>query len=113
MNTAPDAAAAELATMMNAWRDLAVEWELTWQERRDLLPAGGDETAAPAADTEKRMRILLEIGYRLRFGNGAELREWLRDPSEFWRWHTPLEVMSGGLELLRRFRRHVEQEGVR
>ena len=102
-----DAAVVELAAMMTAWRDLAVRWGLTWHERRALLPKGGDELASPPADTETRMRIMIEIGYRVRFDTPAELDDWLRTPTQTWKWNSPLEVMSGPLADLRRFRQFV------
>lgn len=104
-----DLAAVELAAMSAGWRTLAGDWELSWRERRMLFPAGGEDLANPPADTEARMRILVEIGYRLRFDTHGELYDWLREPSELWAWHSPLEVMSGRLPDLRRFRSFVEQ----
>lgn len=103
-----DAAALELAAMTGAWRDLALRWDLTYRERRMLLPAGGEDAEAPPQDTERRMRICLEIGHRIRFDTDEELFEWLREPSELWAWHSPLEVMSGTVADLRRFRWFVE-----
>ena len=104
-----EAARVELATMTGAWRDLAARWDLVWRERRMLFPAGGEELAEPPGDTETRMRIMVEIGYRLPFDTAGEIRDWLREPTELWAWHSPLEVMAGRLSDLRRFRCFVEQ----
>ena len=104
-----DASAAELVAMRNAWRDLAVRWKLTWQERRALLPEEGEDGLALPIDTEARMRILIEIGYRLRFEDDGEMCDWLRAPSRMWHWYSPIEVMSGEIGDLRQFRRRVEQ----
>ncbi len=103
-----EAAAVDMMAMRRAWCDLAVSWELTWQERRMLLPAGGEDQQAPPEDTERRMRILIEIGHRLRFENDLAMCEWLRMPSELWFWYSPLEVMSGPLPDLRRLRQFIE-----
>lgn len=103
-----EVAVIELIAIKSAWRDLAIGWELTWQERKALLPEGGEDAPHPPPDTEHRMRILLEIGYRLRFENDAAMQEWLREPSECLNYYSPLEAMSGSLTELRRFRRFVE-----
>ncbi len=102
-----DVPAVELTAMRAAWRDLAINWELTWRERRALLPAGGEDRSDPPLDTEHRMRILIEIGHRVRIYDET-LSDWLRTPSELWNWSSPLEVMSGSLPDLRRFRVFVE-----
>lgn len=104
-----EAARIELAAMAAAWRSLGARWQLTWKERRALFPKGGEDGADPCADTETRMRILIEIGYRLRFDDDGDEQEWLRRPMEMLGWHTPIEVMSGTLGDLRRFRAFVEQ----
>lgn len=103
-----EAAAIDMMAMRRAWRDLAIGWELTAPERRMLLPAGGEGEVAPPADTERRVRILLDIAHGLRFDDGASLREWLRMPSELFYWHSPIEVMAGPLPELRRFRQFIE-----
>lgn len=103
-----NAAAIEEMAMRAAWRSLAIRWELTWSERCALFPAGGEDRIAPPADTERRMRILIEVGHRLNLDE-IELCEWLRQPSELWNWYSPLEVMSGSLPDLRRFRAFIEQ----
>lgn len=103
-----EASAIEVMAMRTAWCDLAIRWELTWQERRMLLPTGGEDLEQPPANTERRMRLLIEIGHRLRFEDDATLCEWLRMPSELWYWYSPLEVMGGSLPDLRRLRQFVE-----
>lgn len=103
-----DVAAVEVMAMQAAWRGLAINWELSWGERRALFPAGGEELVHPPVDTERRMRILIEVGHRLTLDD-TELCDWLRCPSELWNWYSPLEVMSGSLPELRRFRAFVEQ----
>ena len=104
-----EAARIELAAMTGAWRGLAARWDLTWRERRRLFPMGGEEGPSPCADTETRMRIHVEIGYRTGFEDDHDEREWLRNPIEFLGWHAPIDVMSGSLGDLRRFRAFVEQ----
>ena len=104
-----EAARAELAAMTGAWRSLASRWDLTWKELRALFPKGGEDGLAPCADTETRMRVLVEIGYRVGFEGEEEEREWLRQPIEMLGWYAPIEVMSGTLGDLRRFRAFVEQ----
>lgn len=99
----------ELAAMTGAWRRLDARWDLAWRERRALFPKGGEDAGDPCGDTETRMRILIEIGYRLRFNCDEDEREWLRRPLEMLGWHSPMEVMSGALGDLRRFRAFVEQ----
>lgn len=105
-----EAGCAELAAMTGAWRSLDERWGLVWNERRALFPKGVEDSAGPCVDTETRMRILIEIGRRLRFENQIDEQEWLRRPTEMLGWHTPIEVMSGALGDLRRFRAFVEQE---
>ena len=104
-----EAARVELAAMTGAWRSLASRWDLTWKERRALFPKGGEEGPSPCADTETRMRVLVEIGHRVGFDGEEEEREWLRQPIEMLGWYAPIEVMSGALGDLRRFRAFVEQ----
>lgn len=99
----------ELAAMTGAWRDLDARWGLAWRERRALFPRGGEDHARPCEDTETRMRVLIEIGHRLRFDDDGDEREWLRRPMEMLGWHAPIEIMSGALGDLRRFRAFVEQ----
>jgi hypothetical protein len=103
-----DVAAVEVMAMRTAWRHQAVHWELSWSERTALFPAGGEDRTDPPVDTERRMRILIEVGHRIAFEDD-ELCEWLRRPSELWNWYSPLEVMSGTLPELRRFRAFIEQ----
>ena len=99
----------EHAAMTGAWRSLDARWALAWRERRALFPKGGEDAADPCEDTETRMRVLVEIGHRLRFDDDEEEREWLRRPMEMLGWHAPIEIMSGALGDLRRFRAFVEQ----
>ncbi len=106
-----DAAGAELKAVQAAWKSLAIRWELTWSEKTELLPQGLEDTSSPPLDTEHRMRILVEIGYRLDFADDAELCDWLRCPSALSNFYTPLELMTGGIADLRRFRLLVEQGG--
>lgn len=89
--------------MLSAWRALAARWDLTWRERGELLPAGGEEDESPPRDTEARMRILIEVGYRISLPE-AELRDWLRTATQALGWLSPLDVMSGSLGDLRSFR---------
>lgn len=105
--TTEDFAALELRTMHQAWRALARRWDLTPRECAALFPAGGAEDARPPRDTETRMRILIEVGYRIGLPEEA-LHDWLRTPIRPLGWQTPLELMSGGLGDLRGFRRLVE-----
>lgn len=102
-----DLATIELRTMQSAWRVLDERWELTWRERSALFPQGGEDTAFPPCDTETRMRILIEIGYRIGLP-ASELGEWLRTGSPVLNWKSPLDVMSGPIADLRGFRRLVE-----
>lgn len=98
-----DLAAVELRTMLSAWRALATRWDLTWRERRELLPGGGEEDENPPRDTEARMRILVEVGYRLALPE-AELHDWLRTATKALGWLSPLDVMSGSMGDLRSIR---------
>ena len=104
-----DVGRAELVAMAGAWRSLGARWDLTWMERRALFPRGDECAASPCSDTETRMRVLIEIGYRVRFDEDSQEQEWLRRPTEMLGWYSPLEVMSGTLADLRRFRAFVEQ----
>lgn len=101
-------AALELRSMHSAWSALERRWNLVPGERRALLPAGGVEDHAPPRDTETRMRILIEIGYRIGMPE-CMLDDWLRTASPTLGYLTPLEVMSGSLAELRGLRRLVEQ----
>ncbi len=105
--TTEDFAALELRTMQSAWRALERRWGLSPTERRALFPAGGDDLADPPADTEARMRIQIEIGYRIGMPEDM-LRDWLRTASPVLGWLTPLDVMSGSRADLRGLRRIVE-----
>lgn len=102
-----DIAALELRTMRSAWRALARRWELTAAERRELLPAGGEDEDFPPRDTETRMRIMIEVGYRIGLPTDL-LHDWLRTASPVLGWLSPLDAMAGSLADLRGFRRIVE-----
>ena len=104
-----NAAGIDLAEMTGAWYSLDRRWGLTWRERRTLFPKGGEDRADPCEDTMTRMRVLVEIGHRLRFESRDDEQDWLRLPLEMLGWHTPMEIMSGPLADLRRFRAFVEQ----
>lgn len=101
-------AALELRSMRAAWRTLMRDWDVTPTERRALLPEGGEEDAAPPRDTETRMRLLVEVGYRVRL-EGWTLYDWLRTPTPVLRWLTPLDAMSGTLAQLRGVRSLVDR----
>lgn len=103
-----DFAETELRVMRSAWRSLSARWELTARERAALLPGGGEDAPSPPCDTETRMRILIEIGYRIGLPREV-LHDWPRSPSPTLGWLTPLDVMSGALGELRGFRRLVER----
>jgi hypothetical protein len=105
--TMEDLAAMELRTMRSAWRALARRWDLTARERAALLPSGGEEDESPPCDTETRMRILIEIGYRIGLPE-ARLHEWLRTGYATLHWRSPLDAMSGPIADLRGFRRLVD-----
>jgi hypothetical protein len=104
-----DLAAIELRAVRSAWRALAKRWGLTARELADLLPAGGEDADSPPRDTETRMRILIEIGYRIGLRE-PDLRDWLRAPMIALGWLAPLDAMSGSLADLRGIRRLVEAE---
>ena len=108
MMNGSQASAMEMKVMCTAWRSLAEDWALTWEERRLLLPAGGEHDVAVPADTETRMRLLLEVARGLRLPLDEEAIEWLRAPCAVLRWRSPLDVMSSSLAELRYFRRLVE-----
>ena len=78
MTISSDDEAVRITAMRSAWQALAIEWGLTGGDRRDLLPEGGEFADPMPDDTAARMRMLVEIGYRLRFDTTAELRDWLR-----------------------------------
>lgn len=105
--TNEDIAATELRIMITAWEALERRWDLSPVERRGLLPAGGEDEAAPPRDTETRMRILIEVGYRIGLAD-CLLDDWLRTSSPTLGGLTPLEAMSGSLGELRGVRRLVE-----
>ena len=45
MMNGSDAAAVEMSAMLATWRALAIDWVLSWSERRSLLPAGENNGA--------------------------------------------------------------------
>lgn len=102
-----ECAADELRALQAAWRTLERRWNLCPVEARRLLPAAGEDREHPPLDTETRMRILIEIGYRVEF-DVPLLRDWLRTSSATLRWLTPLDAMSGTIADLRGVRRLVE-----
>lgn len=102
-----DLAALELRLMQSAWRTLERRWDLEPVERRRLLPDGGEDEVQPPRGTETRMRILIEIGYRIGLAEDL-LHDWLRTPSPTLEWLTPLDVMSASVADLRGVRRLVE-----
>lgn len=104
-----DCAKTELEAVTASWRTLSQDWGLSWRELRALFPFGGQDLANPPGDTEARMRILIEIGHRLRMDDAEELYEWLRNPSSALGLYSPLDVMGGRMGDLRRLRYFVEQ----
>ena len=106
--TNDDCAAIELRAMASAWRTLEKRWDLSSAERKALLPDGGEDADDPPRSTETRMRILIEIGYRIGLP-GGDLHDWLRTPTPTLGWLAPLDVMSGGLGDLRWVRALIEQ----
>lgn len=100
-------AAVELRAMKSAWRTVSSSWELTSREVSELLPEGGEQAASPPKDTELRMRLMIEISYRLPHGI-EDHAEWLRTASPLLGWLSPLDVMSAGITELRAFRRMAE-----
>jgi hypothetical protein len=100
-------AANELKAMRGAWRAVRGSWDLSDREVRELLPEGGEEAQSPPRDTEQRMRLMIEISYRLPHGI-EDHSEWLRTASPMLGWLSPLDVMSAGMAELRAFRRMAE-----
>jgi hypothetical protein len=94
--------AIELRSMRAAWRALAERWKLSPTEIGTLLPEGGEWWDHPPADTERRMRILIEVGHGVGM-HGQRLSEWLRDPRPDLFFLSPIEAMSD-LRHLRRVR---------
>ena len=109
MMTAQEASAIDMMALAGAFRTLVADWDLDWRECRALLPSYREDMRPPTPDGERRMRMLVEIGHRLGFEDVEEKRDWLREPSPFWLWRTPLEVMGGTVADLRCFRDHVER----
>ena len=103
-----ECAATELRVMGSAWRALDRRWDLSPVERRRLFPDGGEDDAAPPRDTETRMRILIEIGYRIGLAE-CLLHDWLRMPTPTLGWLSPLDAMSGPLADLRGVRDLVDR----
>jgi hypothetical protein len=99
--------ARELRAMQGAWRAVRASWDLSDREVRDLLPQGGESISSPPHDTELRMRLMIEISYRL--PSGIDDRgEWLRMPTERLGWLSPLDVMASDIRDLRVMRRMLE-----
>lgn len=70
----------ELGSMRTAWHALAVRWDITPREMAAILPDGGIRNLTPPATTERRMRRMLALDYRLPFYDDGETRKWLRTP---------------------------------
>ncbi|NJR80064.1 hypothetical protein [Sphingomonas corticis] len=99
-----EAAAAELRMMRRAWNALRAQWRLDRREVLELL-RGAEGAGTLSAATETRMRLLVEIGYRLCAADGDDdLRDRLRRPTAAFGWLSPLEAMSGGTGELRAVR---------
>ena len=108
MNDMVDAAATELQAMRGAWRALRREWELSGTEVAFLLHGRDPEGSRLDAATETRLRILIEIGYRLERGVDDDLCDRLRTPTPAFGWLSPLDAMAGSLADLRGVRTVVE-----
>ena len=89
-----DLAALELRLMRQAWRTLERRWDLSPAERRALLPMGGEDDEGPPQDTEARMRLMIEIGYRVSMPEDL-VRDWLRTPVPALGWLAPIDAMAG------------------
>ncbi|WCT72618.1 hypothetical protein PQ455_13375 [Sphingomonas naphthae] len=99
----------ELKTMRSSWQALARRWEFTGRELAQLLPEGGWDTPSPPADTERRMRLMLSVDYRLPFGSGSyELSSWARTPIDELDLFTPIELIAAGPPHIRALRDFVE-----
>ncbi|MGY2733587.1 hypothetical protein [Sphingomonas sp. UYP23] len=91
--TMEEIGALELRSMRAAWRALAERWELAPVEIGMLLPEGGEGWDNPPADTERRMRLLIDVGHGVGL-HGRHLSEWLRDPRQDMFFLSPIEAMS-------------------
>lgn len=103
-----EAARIEMRAMRSAWRTLCARWQLSDREIRELLPSGGFDEDAPPSDTERRMRLLIEISYRLPAGVD-DIYDWLRTGTPAFAWHSPLEAMGLSVGSLRGVRLAVEE----
>lgn len=101
--------------LREAWDEQVLRWDLGVGERRDLLlgdvggASGVTDVVFATREVAMRTEILVEIGHRLRFENDGALREWLRTPNLLFSLDTPLDIMSGSLQDLLRFRGLVER----
>lgn len=99
----------ELKLMRANWFALSRSWGLDPREVALLLPQGGEDTPVPPADTERRMRLMLAIGYRLPSNGQADgLAAWPRTPLAEFGWMTPIDVMSSGPARMAALMRFVE-----
>jgi hypothetical protein len=101
----------ERPTLRKAWNGFARALGVAWLERRMVLLQGGEHAAVPPMDTDRRMRLLVEVGYRLGARSAAELYDWLRRLVPAFGWYSPLEVVSGPLEELVLYRTIVGDGG--
>ena len=108
MNDMDTAAAAELRAMRGAWMALRNEWGLSGLEVARLLQGRDADAARLDAATETRLRILIEIGYRIPTGIDDDLHDRLRTGTPAFGWLSPLEAMSGSIGDLRGVRAVVE-----
>ncbi len=70
----------ELGAMRSTWHALAARWEISPVELAGIMPDGGIGNPRPPASTERRMRRMLALDYRLPFDDDADARTWLRTP---------------------------------
>ncbi|MEO9229920.1 MAG: hypothetical protein ABI216_13400 [Devosia sp.] len=84
----------ELSTMRTAWHALAVRWDITPRELAGILPDGGIRNLRPPATTERRMRGMLALDYRLPFYEDADTRTWLRTAIPQLGDYSPLDLLE-------------------
>ena len=74
-----------------------------------LLPEAGWDQPMPPGDTERRMRLMLSVDYRLPFRlNTVETCSWARTPIEQFNFCTPIQVMAEGAVQIRALRDFLE-----